>query len=171
MGQAASMMDGPPNPGGSVMSMSMLRSVDRGALTMLREHTADRLATTVQVRSPGCCERAPMRCDGALLCEHRCVTACMLTTGTGVQQQAGVLVAKDQQIAELEQRVRELEAPQGHSSADENMGSGSADAAQDDGHAWESLPPPESFKEALEQILMLQVRCQSSLRLAVDAHE
>ena len=42
-------MDGPANPGGSVMSMSMMRSMDRGALTMLREHTADRLATTVQV--------------------------------------------------------------------------------------------------------------------------
>ena len=67
------------------------------------------------------------------------------------------LVEKDQQIAELEQRVRELEAPQVQPTADENMGTGSADAGQDDGQAWESLPPPESFKEALEQILMLQV--------------
>lgn len=41
------MLDGPVNPGGSVMSM--FRSMDRSALTVLREHTAERLATTVQV--------------------------------------------------------------------------------------------------------------------------
>lgn len=163
MGQDASMMDGTPNPGASVMSMSMLRSMDRGALTMLREHTADRLATTVQVRPQGCCRRAPMTCDGAPLCESSttlCAPPCdcwHADVWAGVQQQAGVLVEKDQQIAELEQRVRELEAPQVQPTADENMGTGSADAGQDDGQAWESLPPPESFKEALEQILMLQV--------------
>ena len=77
-----------------------------------------------------------------------------------------MLVAKDQQIAELEQRVRDLEALQVQRSGDENLVSGSADAAQDDRHAWESLPPPESFKEALEQILMLQVRMLSSMLLA-----
>lgn len=68
-----------------------------------------------------------------------------------MQQQAGALVEKDQQIAALEQRVSDLEAPQalGKECGESN--------SADDGHAWESLPPPESFKEALEQILMLQV--------------
>jgi hypothetical protein len=78
---------------------------------------------------------------------------------TVMQQQAGVLVEKEQRIADLEQRVRELEALHA-----EEKGEGEGDGegeGEDDGHAWESLPPPESFKEALEQILLLQVHLQS----------
>lgn len=84
-----------------------------------------------------------------------------------MQQQAGTLVEKDQQIAELEQRVRDVETPQVQPIEEENGGAGSADGGQmhSDGHAWESLPPPESFKEALEQILMLQVRINIACRV------
>lgn len=50
--QDASMLDGPGAPTGSVTSMG--RSMDRSTLTALREATADRLASTVQVRLTAC---------------------------------------------------------------------------------------------------------------------
>lgn len=71
-----------------------------------------------------------------------------------VQNQAGALAERDQQIADLQQRVCELEEAQLQENGDDTCASGSGD---ENGHAWESLPPPESFKEALEQILLLQV--------------
>jgi hypothetical protein len=89
---------------------------------------------------------------------------------TVMQQQAGVLVEKEQRIADLEQRVRELEALHAEEKGEvvgEDKDEGEDD--DDDGHAWESLPPPESFKEALEQILLLQVHLQSPFVQALCA--
>lgn len=103
----------------------------------------------------------PCKCQ----CWHqlRCGPSTMLPA---VQRQAAALVDKDTQISKLQERLQEVEALQrqpsgGSERASEKLSeeaSGEGDTVKKDTPAWESIPAPETFKEALEQILMLQVR-------------
>jgi hypothetical protein len=89
-----------------------------------------------------------------------------------VQRQAEVLADKETLIAALEERLKEAEgAARTHGGAlDSNevqRPPNPSFSSLVDMPDWESLPVPETFKDALEQILMLQVHIALPFLLTV----
>jgi hypothetical protein len=91
-----------------------------------------------------------------------------------MQRQAAALVDKESEISKLTERILQLEALQQQASngsehasekaserVSQHMTSGGGED-QKSVPAWESIPAPETFKEALEQILMLQVHLHTA---------